>query len=411
MNESEKKKYLFYENIDSVIDEYDDYNSYYGIVAVIFRVISFALFACLLLFVIASAFAGAEEFSYANLEYITRNFALTLEEKKDSARQPIRYNPDRLNQFSLFGDGLAVCGSSSLAIFSATGRQTCSETIQFRSPVMISSDKYVLVYDEGDGFYRVFNSFASVYSDVLNTPIKGAALADNGYYALLSSSDEYNSSVEVYNSDFSLVSRYNKNAYVSCLDITNDEVLIVSANTKLGTYDFCVEVLVAGIGEPNAKFTVDLTSSFPLDCQVTEYGYVIVCTDSVIFIDEAGTVIGEYSFDHMSLTDFAVSSTNVLLLFKTKQFEIGYDYLCIEPKGDVLYSGHIAETVFAIELYDDRSWILSESGLFYAEKGVKKYLETEVPDFACSVYAVDKENFYFCSETGASFFSVGSERD
>ena len=141
MNETEKKKYLFYENIDSVIDEYDDYNSYYGIVAVIFRVISFALFACLLLFVIASAFAGAEEFSYANLEYITRNFALTLEEKKDSARQPIRYNPDRLNQFSLFGDGLAVCGSSSLAIFSATGAPPTGQAPTSASPFAIALAK------------------------------------------------------------------------------------------------------------------------------------------------------------------------------------------------------------------------------------------------------------------------------
>ena len=51
------------EAVESVFEEYDEYNFYYESVSVIFRVISFALFAILLLFVIGSAFIGAEAFS------------------------------------------------------------------------------------------------------------------------------------------------------------------------------------------------------------------------------------------------------------------------------------------------------------------------------------------------------------
>ena len=390
------------DNMNSVFEEYDEYNSYYESVSVIFRISSFLLFTCLLLFVVTSAFVGAEAFSYSNLEYITRNFALRLEENKDSTSRSIRYNPDPMNQFNLFGEGLAVCGSSSIAIYSATGRQTCSEFLQYRSPVMTASDKYVLIYDEGTGNYSVYNAFSSVHSENLEKPITGAVLSELGYYALMSSADNYNTTVEIYNSDFSLISRYNKNGYVSCVDISDREVLVVTADSELGVEGYKVEILVGEIGNSQEKFSLNVTMGYPLACKITSYGYAVVFADSICFLDNSGNEIGFYSFSESSIYDFEIGSTNALLLFKTKGFDISYEFVCLSHQGTVLYQDQVPETVFDIELVDSRAFLLTESELLCFDKEYSESVTIGRSDYNSRLYAISKDNIYYCNDTFAS---------
>lgn len=396
------------ESVNSVFeeyDEYDEYNLYYESVSVIFRVVSFALFAFLLLFVVASAFIGAEAFSYSNLEYIARNFALTLKENKDLIQQPIRYNPDPMNQYGLFGEGLAVCGSSMLSIYSATGRQICSETLSFRRPVMVSSDKYVLIYDEGSGNYALYNSFSSVHKDTLNNSIRGASLADNGYYALLTSSDAYSSVVEIYNSDFSLISRHNKTGYVSCMDITESEALIVTVDAEPAASTFNIEISVSSLGAGENTFSVDVTAGFPLGCRVTPNGFTVVCSDSVLFFDRNGNVVADHMFDDELLSDFVISSTNVLLLFRSKSINIGYEIVCLDSLGEAEYRKNISETVFDIEMYEDSAFVLTETSIFCVRNNSIQTVKVESSDYDCRLYAIANDKFYYCSDTYAAVFN------
>ncbi len=393
------------ENLDSVFSDFDDYNSYYESVSVVFRILSFILFAVLLLFVISTSFIAADEFSYSNLEYITRNFALTLEENKDSTRHPIRYNPDSMNQFDLFGKGLAICGRSSLSIYSATGRLTYSESIQYRNPIMTASGKYVLIYDEGSVGYSIYNSFAKVHSDMLEKPIKSAVLSESGYYALISSSDEYTSTVEVYNSDFVLISRYNKNGYVSSVDITDDEVLIVTADSELGASGFRVEILVSDINGAKNKFSFKTVNDVPLGCKITSDGYCVVLADSVLFLDKNGNVTGNYFFDDKCLSDFIIGQTNVLAVFKAKGLDTGYEIICINPDASVLYSEKISETVFDVALIDSTTFVITENNLCCINDGLTKYVEIDSANYGCRLIAVGNDTLYYCSDTSAMLIS------
>ena len=393
------------EAVDSVFEESDEYNFYYESVSVIFRVISFALFAILLLFVIGSAFIGAEAFSYSNLEYIARNFALTLKENKDLTQHPIRYNPDPMNQFGLFGEGLAVCGSSALSIYSATGRQTCSEALSFRKPIMISSDKYVLVYDEESGNYTLFNSFSSVYEGALANSIRGASIADNGCYALLTSSDGYGSVVEIYDSDFSLKSRYNKTGYVSCMDISETQALIVTVNMIPTAAEFNIEILASDFDKAENIFSSSVSAGFPLGCSITPSGFTVVCSDSVFFLDKKGDVIANHTYKDNLLSDFVISSTGVLLLFKTQSIDIGYEVVCIDNSGESVYSKSIPETVFDIEMYEDSAFILTETNIIYLKNNYSQEFNVESSDYDCRICAISRDKFYDCSDTYASVFN------
>lgn len=385
----------------ALADMNDDYNSFYDSVSVIFRFISFILFAALLFYVISASFLAADRFSYSNLEFITRNFALTLEENKDSARHPIRYNPDSNNQFDLFGDGLAVCGNSVISIYSATGRQTCSEFLQYRSPLMVTSDKYVLIYDEGTGEYCIFNSFTKVYSGTIDHPIKSAVISDSGYFALISSSAEYTSTVEVYDNDFSLIRRYNKNGYVSAVDISDNEILIATADTELEDNSFKVELLHSYLDADKPDFTLTTSAGMPLCVKIADEGHFAVFSDSVVCLDSNGNIRGKYDFEGKMFYDFSVSPSNALIVFKSMGMGVEYNLVCLDKHASAVYEKVVSETVFDIALYQSTSLVLTETGIECFNANFNEVIEVESSSYGCSLLTLDNGKIYYCSETTA----------
>lgn len=388
-------------NINEVISDNESYNYFYDSVSVFFRVISFLIFGLLLVFVVSSAFLSAESFSYDNLDYIMRNFALTLEENRDTSRQPIRYNPDLNRSFSLFGEGLVVCGSTNINIFSPTGRQTCSEYHSYTTPVMKSSDKYTLVYDENSSGYSLYNYFSEVYCGECVKNIRAAYVADNGFYALITSSDEYNSVVEVYNDQFDIISRYNKNGYAVMADLNSDELMIVSVSSNKLMDKFDIEIIVSDIGAESAKHKINIQSGFPLSCQITDFGYAVVCSNNVYLFDKYGDLIGEYSFSTAELNSFAISDSHVFLLFENSGFEINYNAVCIDKNAKILYNWSADETIFDIELFGSSAFILTDNSVIKINENGSNVIETDAGDYECKLLALNTKLIYLCSVTSA----------
>ena len=108
--------------LNNIDDEKDAYNDFYASVSVLFRIASFIFLVAFLIFIVFSAFTSQEAFTYENLEFVVRNFALTLEENRDDSVYAIKYNPDSSRNFALIGNKFTVCGNSGISIYSSTGR-------------------------------------------------------------------------------------------------------------------------------------------------------------------------------------------------------------------------------------------------------------------------------------------------
>ncbi len=394
MNQIEKKQPV------GILNNNTPYNEFYYSVSVIFRIISFVLFVAFLIFIVSSAFAGAENFSYENLEFIVRNFALKLDENRDASRYSVRYNPDAYRTYSLFGEGIIVCGASQLSIYSATGRLTCSETMIYSEPIMVSSDKFVLVYDNGSGRYTVYNSFTDVFSDELQYPIKGAAISDNGSYALITSSDSYNSVVEVYNSDFQKVNSVNRTDFITCIDISDTHVLVSSVNVD-DTNSYKTNLLSCAIGADSPEYSVASYSSVPLACGLYEWGAAVLSSNCIEFFNNNGTDLAMYDFESAKLTFFAIDESGALLIFKDGGFDTQYSAICVSPDGKTKYESNIAETIFDAEYSNSTSYILTEDRIFCIdEKGTYTY---PLEDFSddMKVLAYGERSIYICTNTAA----------
>ena len=387
--------------LNSIEDGNDAYNDFYASVSVLFRVASFIFLIAFLIFIVYSAVGSQEAFTYENLEFVVRNFALTLEENRDENIYAIKYNPDSSRSFALLGKKFALCGNSGISIYSSTGRSTCTDSFAFKNPVMLTSDKYALIYDSGNCDYVIYNSFSKVYSQSLEKPIRGACMAENGYYAFITSSVEYNSTVEVYNDDFELVNRFNKTGYIVDIDIHDNQILITTVDGSSDNASYNVQMLLYDLSEGKAISTVDMTTSFPLSCKISSSGFFLICKNETIAYDIVTNKQKLYSYKGSIISDFELTNDKVALLLKVPDYDISFNFVVIDEHSSVLYDYQVNSTVYDIEFCGDNSCLLTDNMILIYNSATERSLPIDGATTECRLLAVSSDAIYLCTSSSA----------
>lgn len=387
-------------------DGNDAYNEFYASVSMLFRIASFLFLIAFLIFIVYSAFGSQEAFSYENLEYVVRNFALTLEENRDEDEYAIRYNPDSSRNFALIGNKFAFCGNSGITIYSSTGRQTCSDSFAFKNPIMVASDKYALIYDSGNCDLVIYNTFTKVHSTSLNKPIRGACMSQNGYYALITSSDEYNSTVEVYNDNFELINRFNKSGYIVDADMYDDRILITTVEGSADNANFNVQMLMYSFTEKKTLSTVGLTTSLPLSSKISESGFFLVCENEVIAYDINEEEKHVYSFNGNMLSAFHLSYDRAAVLTQAHGYDISFDYAVVDNRSSVLYDYEVNSAVYDIEFCGEWSCLLTDNGILVCGKDNERVISLDGVDPESRLLVCDSETLYLCTGSSAPVINI-----
>ena len=385
VSEAEQK-----EAIRNIFGEEGEYNKFYDTVSAAYRVAEFAILAVFLFFVIYSAIANAGNVTYEKFDYIIRNFAVSLDENSDYTSS-IFYNPDDNSSFSLFGGGIAVCTGSEVEIFSATGRKTCSERHGYVSPVLAASDKYVIVYEENGTEYSVYNTFSKVYSETLKHPIKSITVSDDGYYAVITRTDEYIGAVALYDSSFNMVNRYLKNSHVVSADISGDGRVAIATLGVDSAGGFVTEITVSNIGESSASATQRHSGALPLSCRFTSDGLMLVCEDRVLFLDQNAAKTGEYLYPSGELVRLELSGSAVLAVVKGDAMKKENTAYVINSSGRVAES-KTEGTVISAALYESHGYVLTERGIYTLSNGTSafKAIDEALPNDEIIAYAPNK---------------------
>ncbi len=389
-----------------IIDDSESYNDFYASVSVFFRIASFIFLIAFLLFIVYSAFGNQEVFSYENFDYLVRNFALTLDEKRNDALYSIRYNPDSSRTFALIGNKFALCGNSGISIYSSTGRLICSDSFSFKNPVMLSSDKYALIYDSGSCDYIIYNSFTKVFYQTTEKPIRGACMSQNGHFALITSSDEYNSTVEVYNENFKLINRFNKSGYVIDVDMLDDSILIatVDKSTTYGMYD--LQLQLYNLTDCETVSTVNLESSLPFSCNITSVGLFIVCKNEAIVynLNEEKSIV--YPYNEAQLFDFEITNDTLLLMLDTPGSSVFYELLAIDANSEVLYNYQIDTKVYDIEICGSATCVLTKDRILIFDSVAPNEVQINGGRNDLSLLANNDNSVYLCTNSSAQVINI-----
>ncbi|MBQ7171856.1 MAG: hypothetical protein IJR89_06235 [Clostridia bacterium] len=338
---------------------------------------------------------GAGSFTYANLRYLARNLGEATLGGGERAEE-IAIGADGNADFAVFKGKIAVAGESGVSLYRASGKELYTEKIALGAPRLIASDRYFLLWSAGENSYGVFNAVSLLKTATLDYPIYGAALAENGSYALITKTRLYPSSVFLYDRNFKLKTEYNKSdAYYSSVAFSEDgkTIALLSFSVQSGFYSTLLEVY--GIGETEPTFTCRFAKEFPIACFLASNGRAVLVTDAAYSsYDAEGKEIFRREYNGTPVKTL-FSDGSLALLF-TEQNRRGTRVLLSALTGETLLDAYAEPDVSDAVFYQGRIAVLSlVTEIFDPATGERTVLEKEKGAVAL---LADGDALYSCSK-------------
>ena len=340
-------------------------NKYYTRIAAKFRICKYATIVLLLVISMVMMTVFSSDITAENFQYLIKDLdfsGLTSSGSFDS----IVYNGGNDSQFAIYREELAVVSNGQTSLYSASGASSFSKTNIFYSPALLTSDKYMLVYDKGNTScsYSVYNSFAELKSEKLDYPITGAALSDNGAYAIITRDDTYRGVVRMFDRDFNLLTEIKKDKYVISGDITDTGNQLVLASVYDENGDYVTELMTVQAGDDHALSTVTVKGVMPMKIRYLDNANIAVLyTDRVALYSSTLEFISEIPFG--SVPSIRADIGESLICSVYNKTVIGNDktvniYDC---SGNLIFTYDCAGELAELSCYQKKVYLLFEDSV------------------------------------------------
>ncbi len=313
-------------------------NRYYARVALLYRTAAVVTGIVLVLFCMAVLALGRDYITYDNLTYLARDFDLTVKSGGDTAAM-ITYDRHESMKFASYKTGMAAAGSDVLTIYDSAGIVLSEDTLNYDTPCLAVSEKYVLAYDLGGKNYAVYNTLTRVIRRETDFRILAADMSDCGAFALVTRSNETKYVVELYNEALSHTMSVYKDHYVLDAAVRDDgkRLLIVSAVPD--QTDFGCEVSLCAAGEAEPLMTVTFGGLMPLDAEFHPDGaFSVLCDGAVLFFDEDGNQLKRYALSGMTLVGADMRDGYVALIGAENALGSENRVVVLDASGEELLS-------------------------------------------------------------------------
>ena len=355
-------------------------NDYYEAVSERFGLAQVFLYLLLLAFVAVSLLTNTDLITYQNLYYFVKDLNAAGENVDVLNSDAVSYPTDLSQSFTLYRQGLAVAGNTSVTVFTATGRQTISKNVQYQNPVAVGTGKYLLVYELDGTQYSLYNSYTQIHSGKTDAPIRCAAMSDSGMYAIVTDSEQYASVVRLYSSDFELLNQYRYNGYVTdvAIDQKGNYLSVLMSKTENGAFVTSMNVYEPKKDTVFSQCTVG--NGLGLRCGFTESGDVaVLCGNGVYYVSVRGKLITEWAFDGMELTAFDMTRDGCVAVLKKSGNILENRVIVFDKSGKMMYNDVVNQSVQSAVLGSDAVFLMQSEGVLRLDPtdGSATFLECE----------------------------------
>ena len=401
--EPEKEKVLRYEDFDAAGDEY------YATVSAWYKVMQRVFLVGLVFFTVISVAVNFRYITYDNFFYLIKDFN-TAVDSENVDYETLSYDAASEQSFALYRGGLAVVSRSNVSAFTATGRRTLNANEAYSKPFVKASDKYMIVYDMGDGSFSVYNSFAKIYSEKLEYPVTDACIADDGTIAVLTRSAEYESEVVIYDDGFRRVATYRKGAYAIglSLDESGERLGVIYADTSDGVIS--TETVFYDVRKHEKISEFSFSGEFPLACSFLDGGGFATVTDCSVRLFDKRLNEKESSEDFSSKRVSAVYADGAYcaVTFNNGIITDENEIFVFDKKGELVYNDIITSDVGQLSVCDGGVFVKNSEGVLRISIKSGKYEQLSCQDGRMLIY--DTKTALVCAEAKAVYLKF-EEKD
>ena len=353
----------------------EEINLYYAKISIRYRIAKIFTVVFLCIFILSSLFIYGDKFTYENARYVLRDLGQILSEDSLVPSEKIIIDPDGDMDFGIYRKNIVIAGESTTKILSVTGKEKLIDNTKYTSPTVVSSDKYCIVYSLGAYNLSVYNTVARVYDMKFDTQIYDVAVSDNGYIAVMTDSREFRCVVYLYNSDFKLVSTYNKTRYPSSVELSSDGSVIYISSFGAENGEYVTQLSAYEKRSEQPLYQFNYNQSQPLDLMLfSDQNTAMVLNDRIVFADKYGNKINENIFSS-GISHCSFNNDILTVSDQNKQSNIK----SFDSSGNVLLSIKQTGLVGAYSINSGILIRLKDTLVFHGEESGKEIELSTVP--------------------------------
>ncbi len=324
-----------------------------------YRFAKYITVLCLVVFLLFSFTFMRNDITLENLRYLLKFISFTNTETSITASK-INYATGDPNRLELFIGDLCTLSPSGYALYDSYGNQIMSERINYASPVLKVSEHFALCYDLDGNEYTVLNTFTKLSGGITEYPITDACIADDGSFAIASSSREYRTAITLYNSDFEAISKIYKNDHLMALEFKADasEVAIMTAYAESGRFYTKIELVAPGADKAHAV------------CVLDGLGYSMYYMDEAIaVITDGGICMLNNSLDLVSMSkhpsQLALSDASrkyLCVMYSSGVIGNSYTARIFDKAGRIVFEDEFSGKLIGVDSDDSGDYIFFLTG-------------------------------------------------
>ncbi len=274
------------ENRIDITEKKPKVNPYYLVLSGRFKTAKYVVLCVLVVFLLTMVVMFREEITIENLRYLFKDFEIG-ENIVTSNDSMISYDSDPQVNLALYKGDLVISGSTYFTLCDLQGNNRLSEDSIFSNPVVLSGDKYLLIYGLSENTYAIYNTFSKLHTESFDYPIIAAALSDDGMYAIVTRTTEYRSVIYLYNKNFEKVGAIYKDKYVVDVKFNSDGTKLLIASTYSSNGNYCTEIVNYVPYSDTATSTQNIENAMPIKISYNKNGgYSVVCDNRILFYDK-----------------------------------------------------------------------------------------------------------------------------
>ena len=301
-----------------------------------------------------------------------------------------------------YHDGVAAVTAGGIEIYSPDGARLLNVELSLSSPRAVCSQKYLIVYDFGGRTFTVTSAYGVLFTGEADFPIYGADVADTGHFALVTASDTHLSQVFLYDANFSLIQRFQRDSATTAVTVSDNGKYVAIGGVTAENGDAVGLVEMYRVGVKSSTFR-SVLSEVVLDVDFTDNRHLaVLAAGSLRVMDLDGEWDGIVMLDGESVSAYDVSENGCALVLGTDPLRRESRVVICDEKGNILYDGMQKGEIRAVSLAADHVFWLTDAQLtrFSPEAGTCDVVQT--PDGESGLFAV--------SESAVRVFCAGEAR-
>lgn len=374
-----------------VIDPAIPVNEYYIDISNKFKTVKYAALIFLVAFVLIMISVFRADITLENCKYLLRFFTSGTSVYQ-SSYEPIYYDTAGVIDIELFNSNLVTIKNDGIDFYDMKGNNTESYDINYVDPTVVTRGKHMLVYDLGGNSFELFNNFSRLDGETYDYPISCAAVSNEGMYAVVTKSLDYQSKVYLYDHNYNLITKISKDKYVTDIKISakGDKVLFTCFYAKDGKPVSEIVSYVPYTKKESGNYTID--NSFAVKCGFHSNGGYSVLTDSaLIFFDSKDKKISEYELGNIVPNDCLILDDYVILSYNKNIVGSLSEIMVFSSSGKQLHTIPVEDNILDMACFDTDLYLLLDSAITHVDLKNGKYKSSKIDSGANGIYICDKD--------------------